>query len=401
MTKTPKLRFPGFTDAWEQRKLGEVGFAKSGTGFPDAEQGGMEGIPFFKVSDMNIKGNENNLVVANNYVTDEQIRRKKWNVIDDVPAIFFAKVGAAVMLNRKRLVRLPFLLDNNTMAYIFDKSLWDCDFGKTIFETINLTKLTQVGALPSYNASDVEAIKIYLPQREEQSAIGTFFRQLDELLTLHQRKLDEVKNLKKSLLQKMFPKNGERIPEVRFPEFIDAWEQRKLGEEVTFYNGRAYKQSELLDKGKYRVVRVGNFNTNDRWYYSDLELEENKFIDCGDLLYLWATSFGPEIWKYDKAIYHYHIWKLVIKNFDKINKYYLYTWLLQDKERISQNTNGTTMVHVTKGMIEERVFDFPPLPEQEAIGTFFRQLDELLTLHQRKLEHLQSLKKALLQQMFV
>ena len=202
--RIPEVRFPEFIDAWEQRKLGEVGFAKSGTGFPDAEQGGMEGIPFFKVSDMNIKGNENNLVVANNYVTDEQIRRKKWNVIDDVPAIFFAKVGAAVMLNRKRLVRLPFLLDNNTMAYIFDKSLWDCDFGKTIFETINLTKLTQVGALPSYNASDVEAIKIYLPQREEQSAIGTFFRQLDELLTLHQRKLEHLQSLKKALLQQMF-----------------------------------------------------------------------------------------------------------------------------------------------------------------------------------------------------
>nr|WP_238544159.1 restriction endonuclease subunit S [Streptococcus mutans] len=100
-----------------------------------------------------------------------------------------------------------------------------------------------------------------------------------------------------------------------------------MGEEVMFYNSRAYKQSELLDEGKYRVVRVGNFNTNDGWYYSDLELEENKFIDCGDLLYLWATSFGPEIWKFDKAIYHYHIWKLVIKNFDKINKqHYLYPW---------------------------------------------------------------------------
>lgn len=94
-----------------------------------------------------------------------------------------------------------------------------------------------------------------------------------------------------------------------------------------FYNSRAYKQSELLDEGKYRVVRVGNFNTNDGWYYSDLELEENKFIDYDDLLYLWATSFGPEIWKFDKAIYHYHIWKLVIKNFDKINKQrYLYPW---------------------------------------------------------------------------
>ncbi len=183
----PEIRFDGFTDDWEQRKLGEIGTAKSGIGFPDAEQGGAEGIPFFKVSDMNTEGNENELVVANNYVTEEQISRKKWNVIDDVPAIFFAKVGAAVMLNRKRLVRFPFLLDNNTMAYVFDKGIWDCDFGKTLFETIDLTKLTQVGALPSYNASDVEDVCISIPDRAEQEVIGKYFKQLDNLITLHQR----------------------------------------------------------------------------------------------------------------------------------------------------------------------------------------------------------------------
>jgi len=170
---------------WEQRKLGEIGIAKSGVGFPDNEQGGTEGVPFFKVSDMNTIGNENELTIANNYATDEQISRKKWKVIDDVPAIFFAKVGAAVMLNRKRLVRFPFLLDNNTMAYIFDKSIWDCDFGKTLFETIDLTKLTQVGALPSYNASDIESVEICIPQKDEQEQIGEYFRQLDHLITLH------------------------------------------------------------------------------------------------------------------------------------------------------------------------------------------------------------------------
>ena len=167
--------------------MGEVGTARSGIGFPDVEQGGSEGIPFFKVSDMNTEENENELVVANNYVTKEQICRKKWNVIDDVPAIFFAKVGAAVMLNRKRLVRSPFLLDNNTMTYVFDKGVWDCDFGKTLFETIDLTKLTQVGALPSYNASDVEDINICIPGRAEQEVIGKYFKQLDNLITLHQR----------------------------------------------------------------------------------------------------------------------------------------------------------------------------------------------------------------------
>ncbi|HEL1613031.1 TPA: restriction endonuclease subunit S, partial [Streptococcus suis] len=147
----PKRRFKAFenADAWELRKLGEVGYAKSGVGFPEKEQGGLTGIPFFKVSDMNIDGNENELTIANNYVTDEQISRRKWRVITEVPAIFFAKVGAAVMLNRKRLIRQPFLLDNNTMTYIFNHSQWDSDFGKILFEKIDLTKLTQVGALPS------------------------------------------------------------------------------------------------------------------------------------------------------------------------------------------------------------------------------------------------------------
>lgn len=175
--------------------MGEVGTAKSGVGFPDAEQGGIEGVPFFKVSDMNIEGNENELVVANNYVTAEQINRKKWNVINDVPAIFFAKVGAAVMLNRKRLVRFPFLLDNNTMAYVFNKNVWNCDFGKTLFETLDLTKLTQVGALPSYNASDVENVRINIPSKNEQQKIGEYFSNLDHLITLHQRKCFGFKNV--------------------------------------------------------------------------------------------------------------------------------------------------------------------------------------------------------------
>ncbi|HEM3555820.1 TPA: restriction endonuclease subunit S [Streptococcus suis] len=168
--------------------MGEVGYAKSGVGFPEKEQGGTTGIPFFKVSDMNTNGNENELVVANNYVTDEQISKRKWRVITEVPAIFFAKVGAAVMLNRKRLIRHPFLLDNNTMAYVFNHIQWETNFGKILFETIDLTQLTQVGALPSYNSSDVENINISLPTLPEQEAIGSFFSDLDQLITLHQRK---------------------------------------------------------------------------------------------------------------------------------------------------------------------------------------------------------------------
>ncbi|EAF9832514.1 restriction endonuclease subunit S [Listeria monocytogenes] len=197
-----------------------------------------------------------------------------------------------------------------------------------------------------------------------------------------------MRNLKKS------------VPVIRFKGFSEAWEQRKLGEDVNFLNGRAYSQKELLDKGKYKVLRVGNFNTNDRWYYSDLELEENKYANRGDLLYLWATNFGPEIWNQEKVIYHYHIWKLKIMNIN-VSKQYLYTWLITDKERIKQSTNGTTMVHVTKGHIEQREFQIPPnLTEQQKIGTFFKQLDDTIALHQRKLDALKQMKKGFLQQMF-
>lgn len=184
----PEIRFEGFTDPWEQRKLGELGFAQSGIGFPDAEQGGTEGTPFFKVSDMNTPGNEYELVASNNYVTAEQIARMGWRPISQVPAILFAKVGAAVMLNRKRLVNEPFLLDNNTMAFSMDSSLLDTQFGRSLFERLDLTSLIQVGALPSFNSSDVESIFVSLPSAmNEQRQIGQYLCDLNTLITLHQR----------------------------------------------------------------------------------------------------------------------------------------------------------------------------------------------------------------------
>ncbi len=137
---------------------------------------------------MNLDGNENEMTVANNYVTAEQIAVHRWSPITELPAIFFAKVGAAVMLNRKRLCRFPFLLDNNTMAYSLSSTKWDADFAKALFGTVDLTSLVQVGALPSYNARDVESMEIYLPSLLEQEQIGGFFKQLDTLITLHQQK---------------------------------------------------------------------------------------------------------------------------------------------------------------------------------------------------------------------
>ena len=199
----PEVRYKNFSDAWEQRKLGEVGKTQSGVGFPNKEQGGHQGIPFFKVSDMNNEGNEFEMKISNNYVTEIQITNRKWKPISGVPAVIFAKVGAALMLNRKRLVKVPFLIDNNAMAYIFNKK-WDPYFGKILFDTLNLPRYAQIGALPSFNGSDIEKIKVMLPSLEEQQTLSQFFQNINSLIALHQRKLEKLKQLKKFLLQNMF-----------------------------------------------------------------------------------------------------------------------------------------------------------------------------------------------------
>ncbi|RVU31934.1 restriction endonuclease subunit S [Rheinheimera riviphila] len=136
-------------------------------------------------------------------------------------------------------------------------------------------------------------------------------------------------------------------------------EWKPLGEVSRFINGRAYKKPELLDQGKYPVLRVGNFFTNANWYHSDLELEDDKYCDNGDLLYAWSASFGPRIWEGGKVIYHYHIWK-VVPNADLILKKFLFYLLEWDTKALQgEHATGSTMMHVTKGAIESRLVPIP------------------------------------------
>ena len=194
--------------------------------------------------------------------------------------------------------------------------------------------------------------------------------------------------------------DNEKKPALRFKGFTDPWEQRKLGDVAAFINGRAYSQSELLPMGKYKVLRVGNFYTNDSWYYSDLKLAEKYYANYGDLLYTWSATFGPHIWLGDKVIYHYHIWKIELS--DSIEKSFAVQLLEQDKSDILANKNGSTMVHITKEGMEQKEVVVPvSVKEQAAIGQYFEKLDTLITLHQRKLEKLQNIKKSCLEKMFV
>ena len=194
-------------------------------------------------------------------------------------------------------------------------------------------------------------------------------------------------------------KGSKVVPNVRFKGFTDDWKQRKLGEVATFINGRAYSQDELQNSGKYKVLRVGNFYTNDSWYFSDMELDEKYYAKDGDLLYTWSATFGPHIWHGDKVIYHYHIWKVELSNI--LEKRFAVQLLEQDKDKILSDKNGSTMVHITKsGMEQKKVLLPPSIKEQANIGEYFSSIDHLITLHQQKITLLTKLKKAMLEKMF-
>ncbi|HAV5522775.1 restriction endonuclease S subunits-like protein [Acinetobacter baumannii] len=186
---------------WEETTLGEIGTFKSGQGFPEQFQGGKDGIPFFKVSDMNILGNEKIMKVANNYVNSEAITKMKAKVIDN-EAIIFAKVGAAIFLERKRLAK-NFLIDNNMMAYLSNQKT-NIMFLKQFLDNIKLSKFVQVGALPSYNSSDLAIIPISLPCLEEQTKIANFLSAIDQKIDVVSEQLEQAKLWKKGLLQQMF-----------------------------------------------------------------------------------------------------------------------------------------------------------------------------------------------------
>lgn len=186
---------------WQEKRLGELGSFKSGVGFSNSQQGGQNGIPFYKVSDMNLPENSTTMTTANNYVTDEQIQLNRYKPITE-QAIIFAKVGAAIFLERKRIAD-NFLIDNNMMAFTPNKSL-SFEFAKIIFDKTRLSALAQVGALPSYNGSDLSIIKVALPELEEQQKIATFLTTLDARITAETTGLDSAKQWKKGLLQRMF-----------------------------------------------------------------------------------------------------------------------------------------------------------------------------------------------------
>ena len=214
--------------------------------------------------------------------------------------------------------------------------------------------------------SDLEDVSIILPPLNEQRRIVDVMSFFDAYIDALQQQADSARTARNAVLHELLSAG------------INDWTETTLGGVAVFYNGKAYKQDELLASGKYRVLRVGNFFSNGNWYWSDLELDANKYCDFGDLLYAWSASFGPRIWTDEKVIYHYHIWKVEEKPL-QVEKKFLYYWLEDDVQRMKRDAGtGSIMMHITKGEIEARAIALPPLGEQKRIVEIVSSMDDVI-----------------------
>ena len=238
--------------------------------------------------------------------------------------------------------------------------------------------------------TDIAKIPIPIPPKSTQLAIVSELDKINELIRLKKEQLKDFDNLAQSLFYEMF---GDPV------ENEKGWEVKKLIEVSSLINGRAYKQNELLSEGKYKVLRVGNFFTNSNFYYSNLELEDEKYCYKGDLLFAWSASFGAFIWDEDKTIFHYHIWRVL---FDKaILDIHYYQYLLNTMTSFFMNdVHGIGMVHLTKSGMEQYELPLPPLSLQRLFAQRIEQIEREKSEVQKSIQDLETLLASRMQYWF-
>ena len=377
----PKLRFPGFTDPWEQRRLGEVASFN-----PQAD------LP-----------NEFEYVDLESVVGTEMVsHRKESKLTAPSRAQRLARKGDIFYQTVRPYQKNNLLFELPDENYVFstgyaqirteqDSRFLFCLLQREPFVRLVLDRCTGT-SYPAISATDLETIDINLPSMSvEQARIGSLFQKLDSLIALHQRELDHVKELKKGLLQKMFPKEGANVPELRFPGFTDPWEQRKLGELSAIKTG----SSDLQD-----AVPGGDYPFFVR---SDEVERSNHYLYDGEAILVPGEGRLGEIFHYIVGKFDYHQRVYKISDFDGIRGKFVYHAMRNSfKEHALRNTAKATVDSIRLPTLTEFEFYAPSSDEeQRLVASSLDTLDNLITLHQRELDHVKELKKGLLQQMFV
>ena len=414
--KTPSIRFKGFTDDWEQRKLGEVIRLNGRIGFrgyteKDIVSKDDGGVLTF--SPTNIVDNKLTTNCKNTYIT-----RFKYDESPEIKIhngdILFVKTGST--LGKCALVtglsedatlnpQVVVMRTNNLNAEFLAAML----VTNTIISQVNSAKIG--GAVPTLTETRIKDFDVAISVSEaEKEQIGQFFSQLDNLITLHQRKYEKLVNVKKSMLDKMFPKNAEKIPEIRFKGFNDDWEQRKLSDCAGFRRGsfpQPYGNKKWYDgEGSMPFVQVADVS-NDMKLVNDTKQKISKlaqpmsvFAEKGSILVTLQGSIGRvAITQYgafvDRTVLIFDKYK------EDIDKRF-WAYIIKEKfEDEARKAPGGTIKTITKEALSDFDLMLPCYTEQNKLADYLLNLDNLITLHQRELEKLQNLKKSLLNSMFI
>ncbi|WP_353948719.1 restriction endonuclease subunit S [Sporolactobacillus sp. Y61] len=402
-TNVPKIRFPGFTGDWKQRKLSEV-MSDFIVPMRDKPKEFSGTIPWTRIED--IEGKYLNDSLSGQYVSEETIKKMNLRIIPKGSLIVSASAtfGVVAVVTRD-------LITNQTFIGLVPKEDFDLDFLYTFFQSSTVQKkmrLESAGSTIFYiSRQTFEDMKFPFPIKDEQKKIGAFFAGLDHLITLHQRKLNHLQDEKKSLLQKMFPKKGENVPEIRFPGFTHAWEQRKVNDLVTQVIRKVPKPDHPYERISVRSHAKGTFHQ---------KVEDPKTVAMDKLFVVKENDLIVNItfaWEHAIAIANKSDNGLLVSHRfptyradGKSDINFLHYLVSREEFRrklefISPGGAGRNRVMNKKDFLKLKVTIPLNIEEQQKIGAFFKNLDHLITLHQRELDHCKKLKKALLQQMFV
>ena len=405
----PAIRFKGFTDAWEQRKVQDVAFVS--TGFPfDSKDFSNDG-DFLVITNGNIQD-------ASPVVDDSLGNRIS---IDDnkIKSAYLLKIGDILVTMDGTVGRTAKVIINGQILAQRVGRLKAFNSGNFLYQWLNtgtfskeMSALSHGGTIKHISLDEIRSYEAMMPQNsDEQEKIGKYFDNLDNLITLHQRKYDKLQVLKKAMLEKMFPKNGSRVPEIRFKGFTDAWEQRKFSELVQIERGGSPRPIDdfITDAPNgLNWVKIGDAPTQGNYITKTAEkirpegLSKTREVHPGDLILSNSMSFGkPYIMGIDGCI---HDGWLLIRNTYEVFDLTFLCHLLGTPQMLSQYRSlaaGSTVNNLNKELVGNTVITIPSITEQRVLGDYLEQLDHLITLHQRELEKLQNIKKSMLEKMFV
>lgn len=405
----PKIRFPGFTDDWEQRKFAELANIRRGLTYKpnDVTDSGIRVLRSSNINEDSFIENDDDVFVKESAVNISSV--KDGDILITSANGSNRLVGKHAIISKAgQAVHGGFMLIASAYGnpYFLNASMsssWYTNF-------VNMYVAGGNGAIGNLKKSDLENQVIRVPSEAEQLRIGQFFQSIDQTITLHQRKLESIKLLKKSLLQKMFPKNGESVPEVRFPGFTDAWEQRKLSGMATFSKGSGYSKADLKTSGK-PIILYGRMYTKYETIIRNVDtFAEEKagsvYSESGDVI---VPASGETAQDISRASVVANSGILlggdinIIHPNNELNPGFLALTISNgnQQKKLSMKAQGATIVHLHNEDLKGVDILCPSIDEQTLISEFFERIDNTITLHQRKVESLQKLKKSLLQQMFV